>query len=168
MYFTPCIDLEEQLAPLPFKLPNGKPSRHFFDFRLTLKGGWRICISVKPEKIAETYEYRSKMAMVEKAAIGNICDAVRTITERNIHPIQLYNAKLFHQARRPEPALDKIIEEELAKVVGPTTINAFLERSGIGGIGFRSVARAIHAEKARLVTQEEITGTTLISSKSAA
>ncbi|MCU9847818.1 hypothetical protein OEZ60_07340 [Defluviimonas sp. WL0024] len=161
-------DIEEQLAALPFTLPNGKPSRHFFDFRVTQKGGRRICVSVKPEKIAATYAYRAMMDEVKRAAIGNICDAVVTVTERNIHPVQLHNAKLFHAARDPEPELDEVVVAHLKKVSRPISINEFLSGTGIGGRGFFSVARAIRFGYASLFTPEKIRGTTLIESKVAA
>ncbi|MBY6202838.1 hypothetical protein KUV65_15800 [Maritalea mobilis] len=155
-------DIEEQLAALHFTLPNGKPSRHFFDFRVTQKGGRRVCISVKPERIAVTYEYRAMMAEVKRAAIGNICDAVATITERNIDPVELHNAKLFHDARHREPEIDEIVLKSLAEVRDPTTINEFLLKAGLGGRGFFSVARAIRFGQATLFTPEPIRGKTLI------
>lgn len=162
------LDIEEQLAALHFTLPNGKPSRHFFDFRFTQKGGRRICISVKPERIAVTYEYQAIMARVRQAAIGNICDDVKTITERNIDPVQLHNSKLFHAARDPEPAWDKAVLDGLKKASDPMTINGFLADTGIGGSGFFSVARAIRFGHASLFTAEKITGKSLIESKVAA
>lgn len=155
-------DIEEQLAALHFALPNGKPSRHFFDFRVTQVGGRRICISVKPERIAETYAYRALMAEVKRAALGNICDAVATITERNIHPVELHNAKLFHAARYPETVIDGLVLDALRRLSSPTSVNEFLLRAGIGGRGFYSVARAIRFGQAALFTPEPIRGTTLI------
>lgn len=167
IYCTGLVDIEEQLAGLPFTLPSGQPSTHHFDYRITLQGGRSICISVKPEHFAVTYEYRSTIALVTKAAVGNICDDVKTITERNIHPIKLHNAKLFHSARHPEPPLDQVVNEELKKVGNPTTIDDFLGRIGLSGHGFRSVARAIHSDQARLFAPEKIRGTTLITRGSA-
>ncbi|MFP3344493.1 hypothetical protein R0J87_18610, partial [Halomonas sp. SIMBA_159] len=41
IYRPDFLDIEEQLASLPFVLPNGKPSEHFFDFRVTFQGGRR-------------------------------------------------------------------------------------------------------------------------------
>lgn len=162
IYRPDFLDLEEQLAALHFTLPDGKPSRHFFDFRFTQKGGRRICISVKPERIAVTPGYRAMMAEVKKAAIGNICEAVATITERNIDPVELHNAKLFHDARRPEREIDGMVLEALADVRGPMSINEFLLNIGIGGRGFFSVARAIRFGHAALFTPEPIRGKTLI------
>jgi hypothetical protein len=161
-------DIEEQLPGLPFNHPNGKLSRHFFDFRFTQRGGRRICVSVKPEKTADTHEYQFIIERVAKAAIGNICDAVVTVTERNIHPVRLHNAKLFHAARDAEPELDAIVVGHLQGVSDPISIGAFLEKSNVGGRGFFSVARAIRFEQVQLFRPDRITGNTLISCKKAA
>ena len=168
IYRPDFLDIEEQLAALPFILPNGKPSRHFFDFRFTQKGGRRICISVKPERIATTYKYRAMIAEVKKAAVGNICDDVKTITERNIHPIMLHNATLFHAARDPEPKLDGDVVDCLKGMPNAISIEDFLETSGIGGRGFFSVARALRFGQAHLVNFERIQSCSLIESKAVA
>ncbi|MBB3996008.1 hypothetical protein GGR95_003674 [Sulfitobacter undariae] len=165
IYRPDFLDLEEQLAALPFVLPNGAMSTHFFDFRFTNTSGHRVCISVKPERIAKTYEYRALIAQVKKAAVGNICDDVKTITERNIRPEELHNAKLFHAAREPDAVLDEIVSSHLSKQSDPIYIKDFLERAGIGGRGYFSVIRAIRAKRVALVTKAKITGQTLIVSK---
>ena len=143
IYRDDFADIEEQLASLPFNHPKGAPSEHFVDFRFTTKGGQRICISVKPDRIAKTYVYQATIGAVKKAAIGNICDAVATVTERNISPIELHNAELYHAARRPEPSVDEVVVDALSRLDGPVSINQFLEDIGISGRGFFSVARAI-------------------------
>ena len=135
---------------------------HHFDFRFTTKGGQRICISVKPERIAQTHVYQVTIGAVKKAAIGNICDAVATVTERNISPVELHNAELYHAARKPEPVIDALVVEGLARLEAPVSINRFLEDIGLSGRGFFSVARAIRYGHARLFTPEKIRGKTLI------
>ncbi|MDT0684180.1 TnsA endonuclease N-terminal domain-containing protein [Roseicyclus sp. F158] len=155
-------DIEEQLASLPFVLPNGESSEHFFDFLVTFRGGRQICISVKPERIAQTYKYQTTMARIKQAAIGNICDDVRTITERNINPVELHNAKLFHSARDLEPRLDAHVIEGLANIEGPVRVRDFLAELGVGGSGFRSVARAVRFGQAKLFAREKITAQSLI------
>ncbi|MCV2894570.1 hypothetical protein [Lentibacter sp. XHP0401] len=168
IYRSDFLDLEEQLAAQPFTLPNGKPSKQFFDFRFTQKSGRRICISVKPERIANTAIYQALMERVSQAAIGNICDDVKTITERNIHPVQLHNSKLFHAARDPEPEVDEAVLDGLRKVSAPISVIDFLTEMEIGGRGFFSVARAIRYGQASLLTPERIVGETLIESRVAA
>jgi len=162
IYRDDFADIEEQLASLPFNHPKGAPSEHFFDFRFTTKGGKKICISVKPERIAKTYDYQATIGAVKEAAIGNICDAVATVTERNISPIDLHNAELFHAARRPEPAIDAIVLDGLARLEAAVSINQFLADIGLSGQGFFSVARAIRFGHARLFTPEKIRGKTII------
>jgi len=162
IYREDFADIEEQLASLPFNHPKGAPSQHFFDFRFTTKGGQRICISVKPERIATTYAYQATIGAVKNAAIGNICDAVATVTERNISPIELHNAELYHAARKPEPEIDAIVVDGLAQLETTVSVNEFLESIGLSGRGFFSVARAIRAGHARLFTPEKIRGKTLI------
>ena len=121
-----------------------------------------MCISVKQELYAQTYDYQSTMARIRQAAIGNICDDVRTITERNISPIELHNAKLFHSARDPEPQIDACVFEALKELHEPVGISDFLAKIGVGGAGFRSVARAIRLGHANLFQPAKITGRTLI------
>ncbi|MEP4552684.1 MAG: hypothetical protein ABJR46_06615 [Tateyamaria sp.] len=162
IYREDFADIEEQLAALPFSHPSGVTSEHFFDFRFTTKGGQKICISVKPERIATTFAYQATIDAVKNAAIGNICDAVATVTERNISPIELHNAELYHAARKPEPEIDAIVVDGLAQLETTMPINDFLEGIGLSGRGFFSVARAIRAGHARLFTPEKIRGKTLI------
>lgn len=76
--------------------------------------------------------------------------------------MELHNAKLFHAARTPEPALDAEIVAALQTLDGPVTIDQFLSDLGLYGRGFFSVARAIRFGHARLFTQEKIRGKTLI------
>lgn len=162
IYRDDFADIEEQLAGLCFEKPDGSASTHHFDFRFTTKGGRKICISVKPERIASTYIYRATFSGVKTAAIGNICDAVATVTERNISPIQLHNAELFHAARRPQPAIDEQVIAGLAHLTGPVSINQFLADIKLYGAGFFSVARAIRYGHARMFNPEKIKGKTLI------
>lgn len=168
IYREDFADIEEQLAALPFIHPKGAPSQHYFDFRYTTKGGKRICISVKPERIAGTYVYLATISAIKKAAIGNICDAVTTVTERNISPIELHNAELYHAARKAEPLMDEIVREALGRLDGPVTIDQFLADIGVYGRGFFSVARCIRFGHARMFTPEKIRGKTLIESRVAA
>lgn len=162
IYRPDFLDIEEQLAALPYVRPNGTSAVHFFDFRVTFKGGRRVCISVKPERIAQMYQYRATMDCIRQAAIGNICEEVLTVTQCNIDPVELHNAKLFHSARDLEPELDARVKAGLKNIQGPVRICDFLESIELGGAGFRSVARAIRFGQAKLFNREKINSRTLI------
>lgn len=167
IYRPGFADIEEQLAALPFTGVDGRPSNHFFDFRFTQVNGRRICISVKPEAIAETAIYCAMFEQVKRAAVGSICHAAITVTERNIHPVVLHNATLYHAARNPEPGTDAFVEERLREVTAPIRISEFLDAIGLGGKGFFSIARAIRFGHAQMFSPEKITATTLIIPKAA-
>jgi hypothetical protein len=168
IYREDFADIEEQLAALPFNHPRGAPSEHFFDFRYTTKGGKRICISVKPERIAGTYVYQATISAIKIAAVGNICDAVATVTERNVSPIELHNAELYHAARKADPVMDALVLEALSRLDGPVSIDQLLADIGVYGRGFFSVARCIRFGHARMFTPEKIRGKTLIEARLAA
>lgn len=162
IYRPGFADLEEQLAALPFAGADGKVHNHYFDFRLTQANGRRICISVKPERIAETALYTAMFDRVKSAAIGRICHHAVTVTERNLHPIELHNARLFHAARDAQPEIDFQIEANLDRILGATPISEFLKRIGLGGAGFFGVARAIRQGHLALFARDKITANTLI------
>ncbi len=167
IYRPGFADLEEQLAAVVFTGVDGARHEHFFDFRLTQTSGRKICISVKPEQIAETEVYKAQIAAVKRAAIGSICHAVATITERNIAPDVLHNAKLYHAARDPEPELDAEIHSKLHLIVGPTPIGDFLGQIGVGGAGFFSMARAIRFGHVHLFAPGKIRSETLVTAVAA-
>jgi len=79
----------------------------------------------------------------------------------------LHNAKLFHAARDPQPSIDEVVFRELQNISSPVQISEFLERSGIGGDGFRSVARAIRFSYIHQLEKERITGRAFIFNRAA-
>jgi len=162
IYRSGFVDLEEQLAPLPYTGIDGKVHDHYFDFRLSQTSGRRICVSVKPEQIAETAVYKANFRRIRQAAVGSICDAAITVTERNISPVALHNAKLFHAARDPQPEIDQLLLAGLPRLTHLQPISEFLDAVGINGHGFFAVARAIRMGKISLFQQEEIHTDTLI------
>lgn len=167
IYRPGFADIEEQLAGLPFTHADGTPGIYHFDLRLAQLNGRWTCVSVKPEAIAKTAIYRAMFKQVKAAAIGNICHAAVTVTERNINPVVLHNATLYHAARDPEPETDAFVEEKLREVTQPMRISEFLDGIGLGGKGFFSIARAIRFGHARMFSPEKITPTTLIVPKAA-
>ena len=134
IYRDDFADIEEQLASLPFKTPGGNPSCHFFDFRFTTLSGQRICVSVKPERIAKTYTYKATIKAVADVAIGNICDGVATVTDRNISPVEFHNAELFHAARKPEPEIDQLIVQALGELDAGLYFTAVISPSRAGSL----------------------------------
>ena len=143
IYMPTVVEVEEQIAPFAFRKPDGSSGTHFFDFRMTQLGGRRTAVAVKPEYIAQSYEFGALMSAIATAAIPEVAEEVCIITERNIHPTKFHNAKLFHAARRTEVEMDERICDALKCVSEPIRISSFLEYVGCFGAGFFSVARSI-------------------------
>ncbi len=143
IYMFNVVEVEEQIAAIAFRKPDGSPGQHFFDFRVTFRGGRRIAIAVKPEHIAQRYKFVATMSAVASATTLQVADGVYIVTERNIDPVLLHNAKLFHAARHNDSQMDQIIQDGIKDVLEPIQISEFLQNTGCYGAGYFSVARSI-------------------------
>lgn len=162
IYRRDVADIEEQIASVSYKRQDGKVTSHHLDFRVTLVQGRRIGIAVKPEAIAMTSEFQSDIRAIRSAAVPHVVHDICVVTERNIHPVTLHNAKIFHAARRPQPEIDTIILEAANSSREPSTIRELLDRTGLKGTGFHGVARGIRSGAIMHVDGGRITGDSLI------
>lgn len=168
VYRPDFFDLEEQIDPVFYRNLKGRTVPHWFDFRITMIGGLRIAMAVKPRKIASTAKFRAKMKLIADAAVPTVADRVCIVTEQNICPIELYNAKLFHAARTAEISIDEHVAANVHKLKIPKPINAFLDEIGLRGDGFHSVVRHIRYKALAAGGGEKITGATYIRAAEAA
>lgn len=60
VYRPGFVDLEEQIAPVAFRKPNGDIGHHYLDYRATFRNGLRIGIAVKPSHIAARQKFRTE------------------------------------------------------------------------------------------------------------
>ncbi|WP_370160700.1 hypothetical protein [Limimaricola soesokkakensis] len=162
IYRRDVADIEEQIAPVVYKRRNGKVTSHYLDFRVTLVQGRRIGIAVKPKAIAMILDFQSDIRAIRSAAVPHVVHDLCVVTERNIHPVTLHNAKLFHAARRPQVEVDTIILEAANSSDEPSTIREFLGQTGLKGAGFHGVARGIRSGAIVHVDGGRITGDSLI------
>ncbi|WP_349295694.1 hypothetical protein ABEB22_14465 (plasmid) [Thioclava sp. 'Guangxiensis'] len=156
-------DMEEQLSRIMVRTAGVCATPYWFDFRLTLTSGKRIAIAVKPERESSTYAFRQKMEAIRNIAVPEIADHVHIISERNIDPVRLARAKLFHAARFPDPQLDMYVRSELIGLERPQSIKIFLAKTSLGGEGWWSVVRAIRAGVINVAAHEAITDRSVIS-----
>ena len=79
-----------------------------------------------------------------RVAIPHLVDRVVIITEDNIDPVELSNARLLHAAAvRPEQENDNALATTVKRLTGPVTIREISTMSGLGADGLFTVARAI-------------------------
>ena len=85
---------------------DGKRCTHFFDFRVTLRDGRRIAVVVKWSREAQKKKFKSKTARIASQVTSAFADEVVVVTERDLDPIEVYNAEFIHSVRFPEPDFD--------------------------------------------------------------
>ncbi|WP_123225467.1 TnsA endonuclease N-terminal domain-containing protein [Paracoccus methylarcula] len=157
------MDIWDQPPPVHFRDAEGRRKTHTFDYLITLTGGRRIAIAVKPAAVAERQGFRETLQRVRAATPLRFADEVVLITEQNYCPSAARNAQKLHDFRRtPDPEADKIVTELVHDMSSPTSIAELVQRSGLGGRAFRAIFRAIFAGILRTVDSGDILPSTLI------
>lgn len=132
---------------------------HFFDFIVVLKDGRKVAVAVKPE------EHKAKLLKLWPtitAAARSHVDECIIWTERRMTRASAYNALLLYSTRRcPNDAHDARVREVVATLCGQATIGAIIQKSGLGGDGFRAVVRLIDAGEIVIPTGVRIAYDTL-------
>lgn len=156
--------LEEQV-PFAWADADGAAGTHFFDFRLTRDDGHVVAISVKPAPYLHKNGFLDEMRVIAAQVTADFADEVRVMTERDLDPVELHNAQLFHGLRHPDPEADAAAAAVTAPLVGAVALSELAERIGLGPRGFRALVRRIAAGALRCLAHERITPDTLVRRK---
>lgn len=159
-YRPGVVSIEEQLEPVRFRRRDHAPM-HWLDFRVTMRSGLRIGMAVKHTRSPEYAQFLEDLPAIKSAVVPTLVDTLCRVTEQNICPVDLHNAKLFHAARRPEPHIDAVLGQYVSTMGGPSKITDMLAAAGLPGeVG--AAARAIHAGLLDTCLKERITNSTLV------
>lgn len=139
--------------------------RHTFDFLVTLTDGRKCLVAVKPSELVQTTRIDRTVSTIAAQISPSVADMVLLFTEESISPVDLYNAKAAHFARKSTfPDDDVKIDDVTRHLVEPTSVRSIIGMSGLGGYGFDAVVRALTAGSLRLINYEQITFDTLVCS----
>ena len=141
---------------------NGRRSKHFFDFRVTLRDGRRIALVVKWSTKARKPEFKAKTARIASQVPPAFADEVLVVTERHLDPIEVHNAELIYAVRLPEADFDAAARRVIQCLTGAAKIGDLVDATGHEGQGFRALVRLIGAHELQLVAHERITYDTLV------
>mgnify|MGYP006292327995 FL=1 len=153
--------LEEQVA-FGWTDARGHRKTHAFDFRLTRADGHVAAIAVKPTKYLRKNGFLGEMRQIAAQVTPDFADAVRVMTERDLDPVELHNAELFHGMRHSDPEADAAAAAVLATLLGAVPLADLTGRIGLGARGFRALVRRIAAGELRCLARERITPATLV------
>jgi hypothetical protein len=136
---------------------DGKAGRHFFDFRALMADGKRIAIMVKSEYRRNQPKVQDELSAVAARVPRSFADEVVVMTERDISPVEYFNAEMMHEMRRSDPDADAIARRLLGEIVGAVRIQDLVDAIGLGARGFRAVVRLLRSHELELTLNVRIT-----------
>lgn len=135
---------------------DGPKERHIFDFRATMMDGSRVGIMVKYDKKLSDEEFFAKSSRIASNVTPDFADRVTLMTEKHLDPVAVHNATLLNAVRKPDPDADAIMRDMVSNLIGAAKIGDLIAHTGLGGRGFRSIARLIGAHELELHHQARI------------
>lgn len=144
------VGLENQV-PFEWVKPDGKTATHHFDFRVLMVDGSRRAIMVKSEFRRRQPEVQRELAQIAAQVTPEFADEVVIMTERDLDPVELFNAEMMHEMRRPDPEADAAARRIMGEMVASAQIQDLVDAIGLGARGFRAVVRLIRSHELKLV-----------------
>lgn len=135
---------------------HGETFDHFIDLVETRVDGRVVGHAVRPmARVSKAY--LCKLARVKEQAIAQcFLDDFRLLTEEDVCPVELHNAKLFHSVRRPDAFADPVAQDVCRQTCGITTVGDLVDQMRLDGMGFRAVVRLIRSGHLQMVRHERI------------
>ena len=146
----------ENQVPFKWVKPNGKTATHHFDFRVLMADGSRRAIMVKSEYRRRQPEIQAELAQIAAQVTPDFADDVVIMTERDLDPVELFNAEMMHEMRRPDPEADAIGRRIMNEMVASVQIQDLVDAIGLGARGFRAIVRLIRTHELKLVIKVRI------------
>ncbi|SHL17119.1 hypothetical protein SAMN05444414_106162 [Roseovarius marisflavi] len=102
------VGLEHQV-PFEWVGPDGKTATHHFDFMALMADGSRRAIMVKSEYRRLQLKTQLELAQVASQVTPDFADEVVVMTERDIDPVEYFNAEIMHEMRRADFEADAAV-----------------------------------------------------------
>ena len=148
-------DLENQV-PFKWVQPNGTVGTHHFDFRVLMTDGTRRAIMVKSEYRRRQSKIQLELAQIAAQVTPDFADEVVVMTERDIDPVEYFNAEMMHEMRHPDLEADAAARTIMGEVAASAQIQDLVETIGLGARGFRAVVRLIRSHEFELINKVRI------------
>lgn len=162
------VDLREQAC---FRFGTGRADLHYFDALATLRCGKVIAYTVKPESRVDRplkrdtphMSFLERMQEITWLALHlKFADEVRLITEQDLDPVVLYNARIIAAVREPDPEADAFVQGAIGTLVGGCSIRELTAWIGLKERGYRAILRLVRNGDLRVPAGHRITPTTVV------
>lgn len=149
------MDLENQVL-FQWVTPEGSTATHHFDFRALMADGTRRAIMVKSEYRRQQPKEQRELAQIAAQVTPDFADEVVVMTERDIDPVELFNAEIMHEMRHSDLEADAAARRVMGEMVASAQIQDVVEAIGLGARGFRAVVRLIRSHELELIIKARI------------
>ena len=139
--------------------------QHIFDVVATLDCESRIAFAVKPEVRLQSGRFEAEMQEVTWWVYENgFADDVRIMSEADINPVDLRNAKILASVREADPDADAVVLEVVRglPVGGGQSLRDLTLSTGMAARGYRSLIRLVRSGVLRLQQHEVIGPKTVV------
>jgi hypothetical protein len=153
-------DLREQVE---FRYGPCNEHRHFFDMVATFTSGGRIAFTVKTAQGLASGRFVEEMQIVSWwVRERRFADEVRLLTEADIDPIALHNAKMMAAVRGADPDADRAAQEVASTLTGARCLKDLTTATGLAERGYRALLRLVRTGLLAPERHERITPSTLV------
>lgn len=160
-------DLQEQVRFF-YGCDPKDPSQHVFDVVATLTCRTRIAFAIKPEARLVSGRFSTELQEVAWwVDHKRFADEVRLITDADVNPVDLHNARIFATARVADPYVDDAALQTVASLRGARSLRDLTHDLGMAARGYRAMIRLMRNGFLRTRYHEKITPNTLIMPKEA-
>lgn len=148
--------LREQVA-FEWQDDAGDLRTHYFDLFVEQTDDRLIAYTVKPEIFLRA-GFMDRMACIaSQARESGFVHDVRLLTDADLDPVELSNARLTYAMRAPDPGADSAAAAVVAAMSGIATLGELTSRIGLDARGYRALIRLVRAGILRATRHEHIT-----------
>jgi hypothetical protein len=153
-------DLQEQVR---FHYGPRDEREHFFDVVAAATLGRRIACTIKPERWLASGRFLAEMQTiaywVKKKAFA---DDVRLLTDADVDPVALDNARIVAAVADPDPEADAAARAAAAAIRGAVALRELVAATGLEARGYRAPLRLLRDGALDLLRHEPITPASLV------
>ena len=160
------IELREQVA-FPWVDDMGGNRTHYFDFLVALRDGSTIAVFVKLFRLSRKEKFVSETRQIVSQVTSAFADRIILLTDRDINPVELYNAELLHSVRLSDPDIDRTAVSVVNNIQGSVTVAELMKDIAIPAQGFRAVVRLVRNNILELVQHERIAPSAMLRRRAA-
>lgn len=136
--------IREQPPPVSFVDAAGKLRSHTFDFLVLRKSKLRVAVDIKPKRRILSTGLDVDHELIKAQVGAAFADIYLILTEEDLHPDAVADARLLLRARRtPDAEADSAVLRFLPPKGGSTSIKHIVSATGLEAAAFNAVVRLI-------------------------